>query len=184
MGKSHLLHCHHLLSLALGLFLIPVPVLAQQTGNVPLAGSVAQNCTISVTPTAEASNLDLSDGAKRVRVGDVLQNCNKKAGYRLTVGSDNCSTGTPGAKLIGALASPENLRYSVEFNNPTTGGSQAIVTGLLSDQCTGDTYILGRAVAGAKIRNETSNIYINYTGDSGLAADSYTDIVRLTMTVN
>lgn len=184
MGKSHLLRYHRLLPLALGLSLIPVPVLAQQTGNVPLAGSVAQNCTISVTPTAEASNLDLSDGAKRVRVGDVLQNCNKKAGYRLTVDSDNCGTGTPGAKLIGTGASPENVRYSVEFNNPTTGGSQAIVTGLLSDQCTGDAYILGRAVAGAKIRNETSNIYINYAGDSGLAADSYTDIVRLIMTVN
>lgn len=184
MRKTRLPRQNHLLLIALGMSLMPAPAAAQQTGNIPLSGSMAQNCTISVTPTVEASNLDLSDGAKRVRVGDVLQNCNKKVGYRLTVNSDNCGTGTPGAKLIGAEASPENLRYSVEFNNPTTGGSQAIVTGLLSTQCTGDTYILGRAVANAKIRNETSNIYINYTGDSGLAADSYTDILRLTMTVN
>lgn len=157
---------------------------AQQSGNIPLAATVAQNCTISVTPTAAASNLDLSDGSKRILVGDLLQNCNKKAGYSLTVDSDNCSTGTPGAKLIGAAATPDELNYWVEFNNPTTGGSQAVVTGLLSTQCTGDTYTLARDVSGDKVRDETSNIYVNYTGDSGLAADSYADVIRITMTVN
>lgn len=168
---------------AVAVLATPSPAAAQQTGNIPLAATVAQNCTISVTPTAAASDLDLSDGAKRILVGSILQNCNKKAGYRLTVGSDNCATGTPGAKLIGAGSSPEELAYSVEFNNPTTGGSTATVTDLLSTQCSGDTYILGRDVAGVKISAEESDVYVNYTGDSGLAADSYSDVIRLTMTV-
>lgn len=160
------------------------PAFAQQSGNIPLAATVAQNCTITVTPTAAASNLDLSEGARRVLVANLLQNCNKKAGYRLTVDSDNCSAGTPGAKLVGATPSPDQLSYSVEFNNPTTGGSQAAVTGLLSTQCTGDAYILARDVSGEKVKDETSDIYVNYAGDSGLAADSYSDVVRITMTVN
>jgi hypothetical protein len=164
--------------------LFPGLASAQQSGNIPLAATVAQNCTIAVTPTAAAGNLDLSDGVKRVQVGTILQNCNKKAGYRLTVDSDNCGTGTPGAKLIGAALPPDTLSYSVEFNNPPTGGSALSVTDLLSTQCTGDAFILGRATSGAKISNENSTVYANYTGDSALGADSYSDTIRITMTVN
>lgn len=169
--------------LALGAAFAPSFASAQQTGSINLAGSMGQNCTITVTATSEASTLDLATTA-RVRVGDILQNCNKKSGYRITVGSDNCATGTAGAKLIGAGTTPENLRYSGEFNNPTTGGSQATITGLLSTACTGDTFILGRSVTNAKITAETSNVYVNYTGDPALAADTYSDVLRITMVVN
>jgi hypothetical protein len=55
---------------------------------------------------------------------------------------------------------------------------------LLSTQCTGDAYILARDVSGEKVKDETSDIYVNYAGDSGLAADSYSDVIRITMTVN
>jgi hypothetical protein len=157
---------------------------AQTTDSIPLSGTMAQNCTISVTPTASATALDLTDGAKHVDIGSIVQNCNKKTGYRITVDTDNCSVGTPGAKLIGAATTPETLSFSVEFANPTTGGSDASVTGLLSTQCTGDAYILGRETTGVKISAETSTVYANYTGDSGLAADTYTDTLRITMTVN
>ena len=156
---------------------------AQQTGSINLAGSIGQNCTITVTATPEASSLDLT-ATSRVRVGDILQTCNKKSGYRITLGSDNCATGTAGAKLIGTVPTPENLRYSGEFANPTTGGSQASVTGLLSTACAGDTFVLGRAVTNAKINAETSNVYVNYTGDPALGADTYTDVLRITMVVN
>lgn len=163
---------------------LSVPVLAQQIGNIPLSATVTPNCTIVVTPTGAASALDLSAGAKQVAIGNILQNCNKKIGYRITVGSDNCATGTAGAKLIGALASPENLRYTLVFTNPSTGGSQTLVSGLLSTACSGDdSFILGREVSSAKIINENSTVFADYVGDDGLAADTYTDVVRLTMTV-
>lgn len=168
--------------LALGAAFAPSLASAQQTGSIGLAGSIGQNCTISVTSTSEAATLDLST-SQRVRVGAIVQNCNKKAGYRITVDSDNCATGTAGAKLIGTGSSPENLRYSGEFNNPTTGSSQAVVTGLLSTACTGDTFILGRSVTNAKITDETSNVYVNYTGDPALGADTYSDVLRITMVV-
>ena len=77
----------------------------------------------------------------------------------------------------------ESLRYSVEFNNPTTGGSQAVVTGLLATACSGASAVVGRDVTNSRIFNELSRIYINYSGDSGLAADSYTDTLTITMVV-
>ncbi len=166
------------------IFLAPPLATAQQTGNIPLSGTMAQNCTITVTATALASALSLSDGAKHALIGHIIQNCNKKAGYQITIDSDNCGTGTPGAKLIGLATTPESLNYSVEFNNPTTGGSTATVTDLLSTACTGDTYVLGRATSGEKISNESTAVYANYSGDSLLAADSYTDTLRITMMVN
>jgi hypothetical protein len=153
---------------------------AQTSGTITLVGSVATSCSISVTPSAGASTLDLSDGAKRINVGSVLQNCNKMAGYSLHVLSQNCATGTAGAKLIGS-AGGEALPFSVEFNNPTTGGSQAVVTGLLATACSGAAAITGRDVTHAKITNENSAIFVNYTGNSGIAADSYSDTLTITL---
>jgi hypothetical protein len=77
----------------------------------------------------------------------------------------------------------EALRYSVEFNNPGTGGSQPTVTGLLDTACTGASKIVGREVTNEKVRDEVSRIYVNYNGDSNLAADSYTDTLTITLVV-
>lgn len=161
---------------------IAAPASAQQTGTITLTGTVAQQCTVVVTSTAGALNLDLSTGTKRIEVGTGVQNCNKKAGYSIRVASANCATGTVGAKLAGATGG-ESLRYSVEFGNPTTGGSQATVTGLLAAACTGTSVITGRDVTNSKVSAETSHVFVNYTGDSALAADTYTDTLTITMVV-
>ncbi len=168
--------------LILGAVMVPKMADAQLTGNIVLKGTVAQNCSVVVSATAGASTLDLSTGTRRVQVGTAVQNCNKKAGYTLDVSSANCATGTVGAKLIGASGA-EQMRYSGEFNNPTTGGSTATVTGLLGTSCSTTAQIRGRDVTNAKITNETTNIFVNYTGDSALGADTYTDTFTITMTV-
>ncbi len=63
----------------------------------------------------------------------------------------------------------------------TTGGSSAIVTGLLATACTGQN---ARVVSNAKINGENSTLFVNYTGDGGLSADTYQDTLTLTMNVN
>ena len=158
------------------------PTRGQDSGSINLIGTVARNCTIVVTSTTSALNLDLGNGTRRVEVGTARQNCNRRAGYQLHVLSDNCETGTDGAKLIGTVDG-ESLRYSVEFNNPTTGGSQAVVTNLLATACSGGPAVIGRDVTNWRVVNELSRIYIKYSGDNGLAADSYTDTVTITMVV-
>ena len=162
--------------------MVSVAVRSQQTGSITLRGSMAAHCQIAVTPTASATNLDLENGVIRVEIGTVLQNCNKKDGYTLTVASNNCATGTAGAKLIG-LTQGEVLPYSVEFSNPATGGSQTTVSNLLSSACSGATVITGRDVTAAKIKDETSHVFVNYTGNADSAADTYEDTLVITMTV-
>lgn len=157
------------------------PASGHAQSQITLTGSVAQNCTLSASASAGASTLNISDGAQHVQVGTVLQNCNKKAGYTVVVTSANCGTAPTGAKLVGTGATPDTLAYSVESDNPTTGGSSATVTGLLASVCTSQN---ARAVTGAKISAENSTIYVNYTGNSGLAADTYTDTLTFTMNVN
>lgn len=159
-----------------------LPAMAQQTGTITLTGTVAQQCSVVVTATTGAVNLDLSSGTRRIEVGSGVQTCNKKAGYTIRVSSANCATGIAGAKLVGAT-SAELLPYSVEFNNPTTGGSQATVTGLLASACTGTSAITGRDVSNSKITSELSRIFVNYTGDTNLAADTYTDTLTISMIV-
>lgn len=153
---------------------------ASAAATISLTGSVAANCAISVTADPAAANLTLTGTAQHVTVGTLTQNCNKKAGYTIVVTSANCASPTPaGAKLVGTTGG-EKLSYSVESHNPTTGGSQATILNLLASACTSQN---ARDVAGTKISAETSTVFVNFTGDATLGADTYQDTLTFTMTV-
>lgn len=149
--------------------------------TIPLAGNVNANCSITVNTLPAAGTLDLTTlAAEHIEVGTVVQNCNKKSGYTITVTSANCASPTPtGAKLYDSV-STELQPYSMEFTNPITGGSSTDVTGLLTSSCAAAT---GRGVTGAKISGETSHVFVNYTVASTLAAGTYSDTVTVTMNV-
>jgi hypothetical protein len=172
-----------LATLAVAGAIASLPGAATAASTITISGTVLPNCGIAVTPNASAANLDLtSSGPQHVTVGTVLQSCNKMAGYTIVVTSANCATPTPaGAKLIGTAPNTDTLSYSVEAQNPVTGGSQAVVTGLLASSCTGQN---ARAVTNAKISTETSTIFINYNGSASLNADTYQDTLTFTVIVN
>jgi spore coat protein U-like protein len=152
----------------------------EAANTIVLQGTVAHNCTIEVTQAAVAGNLPLTtSGTQRINVGSVQQSCNKKVGYTVEVSSLNCGAQPTGAKVIDP-ASNEYLTYSVEFQNPTSGGSQPSVTGLLGQACSGQ---FGRDVSGAKVANETSTVYVNFTGSETLSAGTYQDTLTITMNV-
>lgn len=154
--------------------------LCEAATTVLLQGAIAQNCTLSVSTVAGASSLPLTTtGAQHVQVGTAEQTCNKKVGYTLTITSLNCASGSAGAKVIDP-ASNEVLRYTAEFTNPTAGGSQASVTNLLQSACTGQ---VARDVSNWKALNESSSIFVNFTGDGALAAGTYQDTLTVTMNV-
>ena len=166
--------------LALGLIAGPGICLGQN--QIALQGVVAAQCSIVVTPLGAASALPLTTvGSQHVQVGTVLQNCNKKTGYNLVVTSANCATPTPvGAKVYDAT-SLGILQYSAEFDNPTTGGSLAAATGLLASACSA---AVGRSVVSALIVNETSTVWVNFTGSALLAAGTYLDTLTIVMNIN
>lgn len=163
-----------------GIWLFTDCDICEAANQIILVGTVAQNCTLNVTPSAGASNLPLTTtGAQHIQVGTVLQSCNKKAGYTITIDSANCATAPTGAKVSDSV-SGENLSYSAEFQNPTTGGSAADVPGLLATSCTGP---IARDVNNAKISSESSTVFVNFTGSSSLAAGTYQDTLTISMNV-
>jgi len=162
---------------ALGAVLAPGTCLGADQ-SILLQGVVTANCSIIVTADPAASALPLTiAGAQRIKIGTVLQNCNKKTGFTLKVESAGCAALPIGAKVIDPV-SGESVPYSVEFNNPTTGGSQAIVTSLLATTCLA---AVGREVTAAKVVAESSSLYVNYTGIPLLAAGTYQDTITITL---
>lgn len=149
--------------------------------TILLSGMVAGKCTVGVSADTQAANLPITaSGAQRVLVGTLLQNCTGTRSYTLAVSSMNCAVSPTGGKLR-SDDSGEYLSYSAEFNNPTTGGSQAVVSGLLASACTSQ---IGRQVTSAKVTNETSSLYVNFAGTPGLGAGTYQDIVTISLNMN
>lgn len=139
------------------------------------------NCTFGFSAKPLAILLPVSSATpQRVEVGSILQNCSGNGNYTLVIGSGNCLLYSAGAKLTGQTTT-EFVGYSVEFDNPTTGGSQAVVTGLLANYCWNAD---GRQVNNAKITNESSSVYINFTGSTVLPADTYTDTLIVTLNMD
>lgn len=162
-----------------GMWLADDCEICEAATTILLQGTVVQVCSVSVTTLDAAATLPVSVASPaNVNVGTALQNCNKKVGYTLAVTSANCATVPAGAKLRDAV-SAEALAYSVQFTNPTTGGSSATVSSLLATVCTAAT---GRDVTNFKVVGENSGINVAFTGNAGLAAGTYSDTLTITMT--
>ena len=162
--------------------LIADPLACLGQNQILLSGVVAAQCSIVTTALPAASALPLTaSGAQRIEVGTILENCNKKTGYTLTVTSANCATPLPAGAKVYDSVSTNMVTYSVEFDNPVIGGSAATVTGLLATAC---SPAVGMSVASALVVNQTSNLYVNYTGAPLTAAGTYTDTLTIAMNVN
>ncbi len=147
----------------------------------PAGGARAARCSFSLSAAPSAVLLPLTAAAaQRIQVGTVVQDCGDKASYRLIVASGNCLQFPAGAKLKDP-ATAEYVRYSVEFDNPASGGSSPIVAGLLAASC-GDA--AGRDVVRARVEGESSLVFINFTGSNLLAAGTYADTLSVTLSLN
>jgi spore coat protein U-like protein len=139
----------------------------------------AADCVISFAAAQTAQTLPLTiAGSHHLKVGAVTQTCTKTRGYTLVIASSNCPLSPAGAKLIDAISS-ELLRYSVEFDNKNRGGGISIVSGLLTQTC-----------AAQIARNESpmkgvlsSDVFIDFTGITTLAAGTYSDTLTVTLNI-
>lgn len=145
------------------------------------SGAGAANCTFAFNANPLAMLLPVTSATpQRIQVGTVVQDCNGNASYSLVVASGNCLLSQAGAKLMDS-STMGSVRYSVEFDNPATGGSQPVVTGLLATSCSNAD---GRDVAKTKISNESSAVFINFTGSTLLWSGTYGDTLSLTLNMN
>jgi spore coat protein U-like protein len=141
----------------------------------------AANCSFAFKDSSLAQLLSLTSATpQRIQVGTITQNCSGNGSYSLVIASANCVSSPSGAKLI-EPNTRQFVGYTVEFDNPTTGGSLPVVSGLLARIC---SCADGRDVAWAKISHESSAVYINFTGSNLLAAGTYSDTLSVTLNMN
>jgi hypothetical protein len=137
---------------------------AQTTGNINLSGTVSGNTEITISGTGGAGSLDLSGNQIDLKIADINEKTNKKAGYTVTLTSANI-----GVLKNGTLDSiPYSIKYGVagSLANVTLNGSGAATVTDVSDK-TGSTGV-------------NKELRISYTIDFP-AEGTYTDTITLTI---
>lgn len=136
---------------------------ASATGNLGLSGSIGDSVALTVTPTANATNLTLTSNAADVNVASVNEVSNAQNGYQILAKSSNAG------KLTHSTDSTNFIGYTIKYN----GG--AAVTLTASDQQV-------KSVSGGNY-NVNSAVTISYTGVSSSTHKSgtYTDTITFTL---
>lgn len=157
------------------------PSQAGLTGTINLTGAVASNCNVVVTASGGATlDSTLSTGATAstpIQVGSVVETCNDPKGYVITVASLNGVNGTLTTGLLkGAVSgNPDTVPYNIAYGATTPGTAVTLAAG----SGTASTATKKTPAGGT-----TNNVFINFTGNSNLSADTYTDTLTVTMTKN
>lgn len=151
------------LFLALTLILTTNTFAASATGNLGLSGSIADSVNITVTPSANATNLTLTSNATDVNVASVNEVSNAQNGYQVLARSSNAG------KLVHSSDSAYYIGYTIKYN----GGSAVTLTG--SDQQV-------KTVVGGNY-NVNSAVTVSFTGVSSSThkSGSYTDTITFTI---
>jgi hypothetical protein len=149
------------------------PAHASTQGSIVLSGTVQQNCNITVTATPAAGSLTLTGtGTSTVNVGSVVETCNDFKGYKITVASTN-NASQSGSNfdgiLKGATTNTDTVTYTVAYG---------VSTSLVPTSGTAET------VSGKNIAGTTNSVFVAFTGNTSLGADTYTDTLTLTMVTN
>ena len=92
--------------------------IAATSGQLTLSGTVQQILTITVTPTAAASGLDLTGSVSQLKVATILAEANNPAGYSVSVSSLNqgasaCTTSNGPCFLSPTAVTNDNLGFSI-----------------------------------------------------------------------
>ncbi|MDD2729941.1 hypothetical protein [Malikia sp.] len=126
------------------------------TAQLDLRGTVALNCTISVSPTAKATSLNLQVGEQNQTIGTVTEDCNSGTGYTVSLTSQN------GGQLRSGDANAPLTSYTASYDDAT--GS--IASGLTA---TRNGAFFGR----------TGNLLINIPANAQAIAGNYSDSISL-----
>jgi hypothetical protein len=128
----------------------------QDATSLELMGSVAVNCTISITPTAKATSLDIVGGEKNTLVGTTTESCNSGNGYTIEVTSNN----------QGSLVNKANGAVPTAYQAIYDDGAGQIGSKIVANR---DKAQFGRQ----------GKLLVSFSGNSQAIAGTYTDIVNL-----
>lgn len=147
------------LLILMNFILCTILVTALTTGTITLTGVVAEAIDIAIVTDANASSLDLAVDTTNLIVATITEKSNVNAGYSVTLSSANS---------VVLQGSTTSLAYTLEYDNVAINfvGADATIT---------DSVLITNSSGVSK------NLTISYTGDAGLPADTYSDILTFTI---
>jgi hypothetical protein len=128
----------------------------QNVAGMELRGSVAINCTISITPTAKATSLDIVGGEKSTLVGTATESCNSGNGYTVEVSSSN----------QGSLVNKANGAVPTAYQAVYDDGTGQIDSKIVANR--------GKAQFGRQ-----GKLLVTFAGNAQAIAGTYSDTVNL-----
>lgn len=153
-------------------FFVGLFAYAQTTASIVITGTVAPVISVSITPEAISSNLDLTANITNLKVATVNERSNIPNGYTVSVESANAlSTGTSIPYFEGQNATtPETLDYTINY-----GGSPISLVSGIATITDSNARTTGTGV--------DKDLAISYNGSTHLlAADTYSDTLTFTIT--
>ncbi len=136
---------------------------ATASGNLNLSGTISEAVALIVTPTANATNLNLSSNASDVSIASVAESSNAANGYRILARSTN------GSKLVHNADSSMQLGYTIKY------GASAAITLTTTDA------VVKTQNVGANYVGVNSAVSISYSAGTTLKAGTYTDTITFTV---
>ena len=133
------------------------------TGTLIISGTVAPITNIVVNPTADASNLNITNGETSKIVASVVETCNVLASYRIRMRSTNNS------KLKHTTDPTNNTTYTISYDN---GPYIALST---TDQ---DVKISGGLYS---LTTNTSSVRVNVAAYETAPAGVYSDTITISI---
>lgn len=117
------------IALTVALMTTTIAGLAQTSGNITIAGTVANVTTITVASQAGYNTLPIAAGCVDQLVANATERSNDKLGYTVTLNSLNAGT-TAQAFLKGAVGNTDTVNYTMKYNGTavTLASGSAVVT--------------------------------------------------------
>ena len=139
------------------------------SATLVLSGAVLANCTVTVTEFNSPQALDLSVAQTDLKVAEVVERCNDKDGYTVTMRSANAfSAGIAQARLE-SISDPEIVNYTLDYD-------AVPVTFVAGDSTVTDS---NSKTVPAGV---TKDLTLSYAVNANLASDtSYTDTLTITL---
>ena len=132
------------------------PASSNSSTSMQLLGTVATACTISVTPTAKSTTLNITGGESSTLVGVVTENCNDGVGYTVTVTSSNLG------QLVSTATGSTPTTYTATYDNATGAINKALT-----------------ATRTQAYFAKQGNLAVTFAGNSQAIAGSYSDNLNI-----
>lgn len=145
-------------------------LVAQTTGSITLRGNVPGILEITVTPLTGYDNLDFATEANDLAIATVTERTNNKAGYQVTIESDNAVTALSDVPFFVGddPTNTDTLEYAISYDGVPVSLVNGVAT--ITDSNSKTTGLgIEKTVA------------ISYTG-TFLNEDGYSDTLTFTMT--